>query len=481
MSSSNNKQGDDDDDDLEGQMETVLQLMSKRVRGEVTNDQVEAAVTDILSSMGASPPPQNHGENLEAKMESKKIQVDTGNYDDDDDIQEEEKEDANKETPTRISEKTKGSNNETRVKQKQALKKQKEEEKMREDAYQDVISQIPLGKEGSKMMTTFGDGPRPIPKSIEAALLGTRKSLQIAIMDARAIRRRAKQNFEEARQSFVHRNKSSQSNTVDPNMLYRALSGYDRLTLQPKCGFDMEQLTWLFPEEMREYQRWDDMHSESQKNAEDDLKSNDQESVGKEAKEKEDNSVENIELMGGHLKERAAHFDVRTEQMKSEWYMKFSKVRQGSFLARGKRTRKSKAEIQWEENRKNKRGRREAGVWETMPATSVRFLHWLGFELPTIHPPNEETTQALAFLGYDIMGRIIEKVSEKTKLWLVSERVGNAYACQSPPPRLMSDHPPYTGNFSSQPRTHQAEQGRDRRNEYSMGTETRGTANTRRY
>jgi hypothetical protein len=33
-------------------------------------------------------------------------------------------------------------------------------------------------------------------------------------------------------------------------MLHRALSGYDRLSLQPKCGFDMEELTWLFPEEM---------------------------------------------------------------------------------------------------------------------------------------------------------------------------------------------------------------------------------------
>jgi hypothetical protein len=38
-----------------------------------------------------------------------------------------------------------------------------------------------------------------------------------------------------------------------------------------------------------------------------------------------------------------------------------------------------------------------------MSANSVRFWHWLGFEPPAIYPPNEETTQALAFLGYDII------------------------------------------------------------------------------
>lgn len=44
-----------------------------------------------------------------------------------------------------------------------------------------------------------------------------------------------------------------------------------------------------------------------------------------------------------------------------------------------------------------------------MPAVVVRFLHWLGFEPPEVPPPDNETTQVLAFLGYDRMGRIVEK------------------------------------------------------------------------
>ena len=71
-----------------------------------------------------------------------------------------------------------------------------------DEEYQDQISMVPMGREGTKMMTTFGDGPRPVPKAVEIALLGTRETLQLAIMDARAIRRRAKQTFEEARQTL---------------------------------------------------------------------------------------------------------------------------------------------------------------------------------------------------------------------------------------------------------------------------------------
>lgn len=359
------------DNALENQMENVLQLMTKRARGDqsVSNDQVEKAVSDILtSSMGASaqPPPPR-----QLPDESPEIQVDTGNYDDDDVDDEDYEEEADrKKKPTRQV---------TKAKQKEALKKQKKEKKKIEEAYKDAISQIPLGKEGAKMMTTFGDGTKPIPRAMQAALLGTRKSLQVAIMDARAIRRRAKKTFEDARQSFVQRNKSSQSDAVDPNILYRALSGHDRLTYQPKCGFDMEQLTWLFPEEMRAYQRWTNLRTEAQTDGADDL-SNDGEvhaSVASEEKDKKDlDSEENKEPVGGHLRERAAHFDVRTDQMKSEWYLEFStKVRQGTFLARGK-SRRSKADREWEEDRKAKRGRRETGVWETMSAQSVRFLHW---------------------------------------------------------------------------------------------------------
>jgi hypothetical protein len=39
----------------------------------------------------------------------------------------------------------------------------------------------------------------------------------------------------------------------------------------------------------------------------------------------------------------------------------------------------------------------------------VRFLHWVGFDPATeLPPPDEETAEALAFLAYDVFGRIIE-------------------------------------------------------------------------
>ena len=53
----------------------------------------------------------------------------------------------------------------------------------------EALENIPLGKMGERMLITFGDGPRPDLEVISAALLGTRASLQRAILDARALRR----------------------------------------------------------------------------------------------------------------------------------------------------------------------------------------------------------------------------------------------------------------------------------------------------
>jgi hypothetical protein len=429
MASNNNNNNDDDQQPSQNllidQMETVMQLMTKRAHGEVSNTQIESAVSGILTSMGVpSHPPQSSTSIRTATEEevSKEttIQVDTGNYDDDDGDGDDSDEEDKKNDNHNLVQAAATKDNNTNVMEENNNVVEAEDDEF----YQEEISQIPLGKEGGKMMTTFGDGPKPHPSAIVAALLGTRKVLQTSIMDARAVRRRDKQTFEDARQSFVQRNKKTSSEAVNPTILYRAISGYDRLSLQPKCGFDVEQLMWLFPEEMSSYERWNDMHTEYTKNTEEEEKlsnSKSKSSAGQgEIQEPAASTAAAAaaaadEPIGGHLKARAAHFDIRTEKMKSQWYIKFSKVRQGSFLARGKRHRKTKAEVQWEENRKlSKRGRRTTGVWETMSANSVRFLHWLGFEPPAIYPPNEETTQALAFLGYDIMGKIVEKVRTKT-------------------------------------------------------------------
>jgi hypothetical protein len=404
--------GEEASTDLDSQMEAVLDLLTRRANGDATSAQVEAAVSGILTDMGhgpndntndatSTPAPRNRNNPVPGPQ----IQVDEGNYDDDDDENDDDQDNATK------------SADQKSASHQDANEEEDEEYEVDDDLddeeYADLLSQIPLGKDGAKMMTTFGDGPRPDLKAVKAALLGARKTLQLAIMDARAIRRRAKQHYEEARHTFTQRKKVSHTaESVNPDMLFRAMTGNDRLGRQPKCGFDVEQLTWLFPEEMRSYQRWNDMHSEYTKKEEKD--EDDESNDAGDAKSKSDAaspSLEKTGSLGGHLQERAANFDARTEKMKSEWYLKkFAKVRQGSFLPKGARHRKTADEIDWDESRKGKRGRRADGTWENMPSISIRFLHWLGFDPPALCPPNEDSTQALAFLGYDMLGKIVEKV-----------------------------------------------------------------------
>ena len=361
--------------------------------------------------------------------------------------------------------------------------------------YDDIVSQIPLGKEGAKMMTSFGDGPYPDPKAIEKALLGTRKALQLSIMDARKIRRRLQKEYQraqnvvlkydplknkakpnptkdaaeawavETKQSPSNCNSNSSSNnndnnndnykkddckigsslssvkkdaamyknetmensnsvsqnrvhsgSIDPKLLYRALSdGTDKLSFAPKCGFHAEELEHLYPEEMRAYQRWTESYEEYEEN-----KSDDKEKAAELVGEDDTNAKPTPTLAlkeekkrinepdGGHLQERAAHFDIRTDKMKDDWYMAYSKVRTGSFLPNKKNTRRTKMEIEWDRLRRIKH-RHNAGEWENMSGRQVRFLHWLGFNPPNLYPPDDETTQALAFLAYDRLGRIVEK------------------------------------------------------------------------
>jgi len=117
---------------------------------------------------------------------------------------------------------------------------------------------------------------------------------------------------------------------------------------------------------------------------------------------------------GGHLQTRLEQFDVRTKTMKERWYMAFAEVRQGSFLSKS-----INAEVrQWKRKRKDLkkdrggggRGRIKAGCWESLPASHVQFLHWVGFDpRSSLPPPCAGTAEALAFLGYDFMGKIVEK------------------------------------------------------------------------
>jgi hypothetical protein len=488
---------------LGNQMDQVLQLLTDRMEGKVSTAEVETAVSDVLATIGARPTPKVIASNGAAA--SATIQGDTGNYDDssDDDDNDDEK---NNTTVTTTNKRRRVNGDDDHLKSNKNHETNTPSIPPPPPDYHDIISQIPMGKEAAKMMTAFGDGPFIHPPVLEKALLGTRKALQVSIMDARKVRRRLQKEYQEARNIVLtynpsknkarpnptmeaavawraaaetkkassnnnnsnndnenenedenetdaststssnksetkikteeKPNKQSQkqqqnekpqyhSGSIDPKLLYRAMSeGTDKLSFAHKCGFHMEELTHLYPEEMRAYERWTDMHEEYNTSKADD-KEKAAEVVGEDAtngpdadpstaaagKEEEEDKETNTdeEPDGGHLRQRAAHFDFRTDGMKSDWYMEYAKVRQGSFLPNNLRVRRTPSEIEWDRLRKIKKGRQFAGEWENMSGRAVKFLHWLGFDPPNLFPPDDETTQALAFLAYDRLGRIVEK------------------------------------------------------------------------
>ena len=50
---------------------------------------------------------------------------------------------------------------------------------------------------------------------------------------------------------------------VDQSMYYSAHTGNEALSRNLPCGFDVEQVEKLFPEEMKAYQRWKKVRTES--------------------------------------------------------------------------------------------------------------------------------------------------------------------------------------------------------------------------
>ena len=164
---------------LDEQVEDLLSLVLARTRGEVGNDAVENVLSSIVSAHAPSSSLSggDGGSNTAnivsrtTQLNKKKIIPDTDNYDDD----------SEDDAP-----------NQKKV---AATTKQKSSEisdccsKKKSRARQDALENIPLGKMGGRMLITFGDGPCPDLEVISATLLGTRATLQRAILDARALRR----------------------------------------------------------------------------------------------------------------------------------------------------------------------------------------------------------------------------------------------------------------------------------------------------
>lgn len=161
----------------------LLSLVLARSRGEVGEDAVENALSSIVASHA---PPPSSGKTNATSTAAKPIQPiikdaiipDEGNYDDD-------SEDEN----TLAAAKKLG------APQKAKAITTKKRGRPRKSGIcpvrQEAVENIPLGKMGERMLITFGDGPTPAIDVISSTLLGTRASLQRAILDARALRRYA--------------------------------------------------------------------------------------------------------------------------------------------------------------------------------------------------------------------------------------------------------------------------------------------------
>ena len=296
-----------------------------------------------------------------------------------------------------------------------------------------LYDEIPMGRQGARMMIVFGDGRRPDPLVVRATLLGTRRMMLVAIQDARHLRRKHYATYQQAKMALERRGGASVS-FISQQLLYQLQQQKeDRMTAKrrvrnsstspPPCGFGPEDLIQLFPEEMNAYIRWEQMKEEvddkqqntvantatntrtqQQQHATEDnpdhtvasrpnnktLNGNVDDSQEDEEEEEEDNSPFAGKVTEeGHLRERAQTFDVRTSRMKRDWYLKFSHVRhQGSFLPR-RGGRPDSNTIEWEQQQQSpstgRRGRPSGGgggaaSWALMSFAEVRFLHWLGFD-----------------------------------------------------------------------------------------------------
>ena len=258
---------------VESSFENIISLVMARSRGEVASEDVESALNSIIPMHERDPAPSAPPQvpvipmtEIPASTASKLVGItkrgdiiiaDEGNYDDDDN------DDGGDYKPQAASPDAPIKRGRGRPPKKKDVAEKKE------IAHDKTLGGIPLGRMGKRMLITFGDGPYPRPEVISAVLLGARSSLQRAILDARALRRKEKDQWHLARaNATLHTKDGPKTNLakvtganlhsacVDNEMSFKALESYDRLIFDVPCGFDVAQLEKLFPEEMGAYQRW---------------------------------------------------------------------------------------------------------------------------------------------------------------------------------------------------------------------------------
>ena len=419
-------------DSLQDQLDALISLVSNCSSGNADDDAVEQAVNSLLTNV---PPIQSISRpDSKPAADNQTIVEDEDDYDD---------ADTNEIRDTSASAAAAGSAS-SKMKSRgtaepatlKSLEEQEARQKEKHESEHFTISEawknledIPLGRTGAKIMITFGDGPEPIPTACATALLATRQCLQTAIKDARALRRQMKKEYDKAKVAVnLHKAKKKERSIlgngpdaenagaggVDMDLYFQAITstGHDKLSKDNPTGFDDTQLEKLFPEEMYAYKRWNKMHNAYTSSKNDDARSTEEKSAENQVDDDEKDEIKNEATslhdgVGGHLRDRLSQFDIRTDRMKNQWYMAFSEVRQGSFLSRGGR---SSEDRHWEKERKKLPGKRKMNTWEALPSSHIQFLHWVGFDQRSpLPPPDASTTEALAFLGYDFCGKIIEK------------------------------------------------------------------------
>jgi hypothetical protein len=167
-------------------LENILSLVLACSRGEVGNEAVENALSSIVADHAPAPSEADAetsiapGSIIQPTIKDNII-PDDGNYDD---ASVDDEKIAAVDVPTEAATKATAPTSETPAKMTvKAIAKKNAAER------REALEQIPLGKMGERMLITFGDGPCPNLEVVSAALLGTRASLQRAILDARALRR----------------------------------------------------------------------------------------------------------------------------------------------------------------------------------------------------------------------------------------------------------------------------------------------------
>lgn len=400
------------DKNVQDELQNLMALVANRSTGLANDETIENAISSLLhknSDMMSAKPTATRTQRQ--WLDQPVIEEDDENYDNIDEEQDLQKKPA-------VSSIAKTDSTEPRVSI-QSLKEQKKlHQKLNLPEFLpewNNLESIPLGRTGAKIHITFGDGTQPLPETIALTLLATRNCLQTAIQDARALRRQLVREYQKAK-TIVHLSSSrkadreslagegNMADSIDLDMYFRAIEGTDSLRKDLKVGFDVSSLEKLFPEEMYAYQRWNKMHDAYEK-AKSDKK---EEEDGEQEDVKEQLKQQEFE-QGSTMQERLANFDQRTARMKQNWYLAFSEVRQGSFLSKVGMNSEAQA---WEKERAKTggRGKRREATWEALPASHVQFLHWVGFDQRSaLPPPDVATTEALAFLGYNFMGKLVEK------------------------------------------------------------------------